>query len=293
MIVMNRTGARAHALLASLLTLPASIWNAKPRPYGDDDDEDDGPNKNNLQSLISRAGNAEAAANELWRDNYQLRQQRRDLRKERDDLKAKLPADGTLVLTKEQAAEWEAYQKLGKPTDIEKAVTEGKTAAEQVAKQARADQVAKAAKDVGFNPEVLTQLTELHGLTITSQTIKVGDKDQTAHYITPQGGQPMELTQYATANWGAFMPSLQVQQQQQQQGQPGQQQQQQQGQPGAQPWVNQGGAGGGQPNPTGNTIADLATKLVQQRAGTAAAAPAAGQPGQQGHVPGGPGAPAQ
>lgn len=281
-----RLRARAFAL-APILATTASMLAGLPRPYGDgDDDDDDQKGGSNLATLIQRAGNAENAANELWRDNYQLRAQRRDLRAEVKALKEKQPAEGTVVLTKEQAAEWEAYQKLGKPADIEKSITEGKTAQEAVAKQARVDAVAKAAKDVGFNPEVLTQLTEMHKLTLSSQTVKVNDKDQVVHYVTPEGGQPTELKQYATANWPSFMPSLQVQQNQ------GQQQQQNQGQDqGGQPWLNQGGAAGGSGQGTGNNIADLATKMVSQRNGETQQnqGQQQQQSQQQGHVPGGPG----
>jgi hypothetical protein len=265
-------------------------------PYeGDDDDKGA-----SVQALITRLGNADAAAQELWRDNYQLREQRRTSRAELADVKAKLPPDGAVILTKEQAADWDAYQKLGKPTDVEKTITDGKAAAEGLVKRDRADALGKAAKDLGYNPEVFTQLADMNKLTLTSNEVTMGDgKKQTVYTATPAGGQPMEMTQYASANWGIFMPSLTANAGgaggQQQQGQ----QQQQQGGGGAQPWIGQGGGGagggGGQQGAVGG-VADLAQKMVANRVGTGGNALQPGQTGQgqgtgqQGQIPGGPGA---
>lgn len=298
MVIQQQIRARAFAL-AKFLTLPVPKVLAQRKPYGDGDD-DDKSGTGSLATMIQRAGTAEAAANELWRDNYQLREQRRKLRDEVAELKAKQPVDGSLVLTKEQAAEWEAYLKLGKPAEIEKAVTDGKAAAEAVAKQERANLVTKAAKDLNYNPEVLTQLTEMRGLALTSQTVKVNGADQTVHYVTEPNGQPLELSQYAATHWAAFLPSLQVagQGQQGQQGQAQGQQgaqgaQQGQAQQG-QPWLQQG-AQGGQPQ-TGNPVADMVAKTMAARNGAEQQGQGQGQQGQQaqgqqGHIPGGPGAP--
>jgi hypothetical protein len=243
----------------------AGILAKLPKPHGDGDDDDDEPGRG-IEALLAKADKAETVARTLYQENFQLRQQRRDLRTEVKGLKEKLPADGTLVLTKEEAEAWESYKKLGKPGDIEKSIEEGKKAAESLAQRDRAAQVGDAAKAVGFNPEALTQLFGMHsGLELTSRTIKVNDKDTTAWYIKDANGQETELAAYAQQNWGTFMPSLQAQGGQG--GQGGQQQgQQQQGQ--QQPWIQQGQAGGGQGGGQQGGIGDIAAGIMAGRGGT-------------------------
>lgn len=261
-------GRTSFALLASLATMSAArILGRLPKPHGDGDDDDDDPGRG-IEALLAKADKAETVARTLYQENFQLRQQRRDLRTEVKDLKGKLPADGTLVLSKEEAEAWEAYKKLGKPGDIEKSIEEGKKATEGLAQRDRAEQVANAAKAVGYNPEALTQLFGMHtGLELSSRTVKVGDKDTTAWYVKDAQGQETELATYAQANWGTFMPSLQAQGGGQQQG--GQQQGGQQQQGGGQPWIQQQQAGGGQGGGQGQGgVGDIAAGIMASRGGT-------------------------
>lgn len=61
--------------------------------------------------------------------NFDLREKNRDLRQENDNLKKQLPGEGAVVLTKEQAALWEGFQKLNlKPEEIETQLAAGQTA---------------------------------------------------------------------------------------------------------------------------------------------------------------------
>lgn len=274
------TKARARvATPATLLKLSASALAMLKKPFGDGDDEDgdDGPGGRTIEGLIARYGNAKDAANELWRDNFKMRQERRTLKAENAKLKESQPAVGTVVLTKEEAADWEAFKKLGKPADLEKQITEGMAAAEQVAKSTREQSLAKAAADVGFNPAVLSQLAELHNLKLTSTTVRIGDRDETVHHLTAEGGTPIEVKQYAAANWQAFMPSLQAAPAgtppagTPPAGTPPA------GTPPGTQWMPNGGTGGA--GPAGNTAADIAQRIVQQRTGAPpAATPPAGTP---------------
>lgn len=272
--------ARGHRSLLAL-ALPLCAIAALRRPHGPaDDEDDDGPDKASLQSLITRAGTAEAAANELWRDNFKLRQDRKNLRTENADLKAKLPPDGSVVLTKEQAADWELYQKLGKPAEVEKALGEGKTAQEGLLKRDRDAEVRKAADGMKMNPDALVQLFGMHpALEVVSKTVKGSDgKDQTGWYVkdTANNNAETELGQYATTNWQTFLPSLQVQQagnggngQGNQGGQGagnGNQGQQNNNQGGGQPWLNAGGSGGqGGTGGSDIDVAAMAQGMVQAR----------------------------
>lgn len=249
------------------LALSASIIRAIRPPYGEDDDDQ---SVKTIDGLVNRLGSAQNAANQLWEDNLKLRQKKREQEATITELKGKVPSEGTVVLTKEQAAEWDSYQKFlmengadGKPTTLDainKSIADGKASAETLAKRDRAEAISKAAADVKFNPEVLTQLAEHDGLTLTTQTVKVKDaqgneSDQRVHYVQKAGmAVPMELTAYANQSWAPFKASLEAQ--------PAGQQQQQ-GQPAGQQWVGGGATGGGQQQ--GNPISSLVEGMVKAR----------------------------
>lgn len=257
-------------MLGLLALLPASMIAAIPRPHGDDGDDESGKS---LAGLIARLGTSDAAANELWRDNYKLRDERRANKAMITELQGKVPATGTVVLTPEQAAEWTAYQTLGKPAEVTKALETGKTASETMAKRERGDKMTAAAKAAGYNPEVFAQLAEMNNLELTEQTVTIDGKPMTVYNVKDATGTQMELTVYATQKLSNFMPALtnNGQQQQQNDGQGqgagnGQQQNQGQGQASGQQWLGGGGAGAGGNNGGQGGGVDL-TKMVDNLMG--------------------------
>lgn len=90
------------------------------------------------ESLISTL---QGKVGDLETDNYNYRSKNRTLTEQLDDEKKKVPADGSVILTKEDAAkqtkELEDYRALGSVKDVNTAITEGKTARETVAKNER------------------------------------------------------------------------------------------------------------------------------------------------------------
>ena len=75
-----------------------------------------------FQALLAKHNNdAGALATKLFDENHSLREKNRELA-------AKVPLPGSLVLSGDDVAAWPAYQKLGKPGDLEAAVNEGRAA---------------------------------------------------------------------------------------------------------------------------------------------------------------------
>jgi hypothetical protein len=108
--------------------------------------------------------------------NYDLRDKNRDLRHEVETLKKQVPGEGTLVLTKEQAAQWEAFQKLNlKPDEITAQLAAGKTAIEENAAHKRATALEKAAKIANFKPGVLKLLGK--DLNVEVREVEVTDAE--------------------------------------------------------------------------------------------------------------------
>ena len=306
--------ARAHiSALAALFALPASLLAHLPKPRGKDDDDDDdsggGGQTPNVAALVARAGNADAAVMQLMQENYQLRQNRRELRAQLKDATGKLPQDGTTVLTAEQAKEWGEYQKLGKPADVAKIITDGTKAIETMTTRERADHVRGVAAQVGYNPDVLAQLATMNNVEITSREVTMeGGTKVTAFYVKDGQGVETDIRAYATQNWQAFLPSLQQTQQGgqpapgQQQPQPGQPApgQQQAQQPGA-AWMPGTGSATQPAGTSGNPLQNALSGIMAERTGqqqpnalSRLGQPSApvGQPQvQQGFLPGGPGSP--
>lgn len=64
---------------------------------------------------------------DLERERYQQREKAREDKARIETLEKAAPAEGTVVLTAEQAKDWEAYTKLGKAKDLETLKTENDT----------------------------------------------------------------------------------------------------------------------------------------------------------------------
>jgi hypothetical protein len=133
-----------------------------------------------------------------------------DLYAAKDDnkaLKAKLPADGALVLTGEDAKAWGAYQALGKPSDIRKTVEEHGALATENATHRRNDELSVVAEKVGVKLPVLKTLAG--SLVFGEAKIKGKDgKETTVQTVKDGDAEPVPFDEYAIKHWGDFLPAL-------------------------------------------------------------------------------------
>lgn len=131
---------------------------------------------------------------DVERDNYTLRRKRDDLQRELDALKGKVPGEGAVVLTPEQAKAWAAYEKMGKPEDISRDLEAGRGAIVERDGYKRAQALEAAAKAANFKPGLLkvvakdldvqmreVEATDAEGKTVKEQrpfvVVKDGDKE--------------------------------------------------------------------------------------------------------------------
>ncbi len=135
-------------------------------------------------------------------DNYRLREERRTLKQELKDAAGKAPADGAVVLSKEDAALWTAYAALGKPEEIKTALETKGTAEQELTVLKREKQIAKAADAAGFKASVLERLAA--DLTIDVRPVKDGKP----LVVVVKDGQETALADYAAAEWPDFLPAL-------------------------------------------------------------------------------------
>lgn len=195
------------------------------RPFYAEDDgggggEDPSTGKLRASDVLQRHGNtAESATRiaELYAEAenklYSLRDKNRTLREERDGLKAKLPAEGAVVLTKEDAAQLEAYRALGKPEELGKAVTDRDAAQQELGTLRRAETIRSAAEAHGYRAGPLGKLPSLAGKDLLVKEIQEGDAKVKRAFVK-DGATETALPDYIAANDPEFLGALAAETQQ-------------------------------------------------------------------------------
>lgn len=164
--------------------------------------------KEAAKTLVEKHGDANAAVVTLLNENYKSRDTIRDL-------KAKVPAEGAVVLTGDDVKAWQKYNALGKPSDLEKGLNEGNKAKTTVAGYRKAEHNAKVAEVAGFKPTVLATLAKDLDIEIRDAVDKDGKpvKDKAGNVVREavvkgEGDTVTPLAKYAETNWADFLPSL-------------------------------------------------------------------------------------
>jgi hypothetical protein len=153
---------------------------------------------------------------EVLGDNATLREQRRDLRAEVTTLKGSQAPEGAVILTGDDAAAYQAYQALGKPGDLTKRLADGDAAITSTAQLERDALVAEAAAVAGYKPSVLKD--RAGDLPLVVREVTEDGKAVKRAFVAPQGQGEQELTAYAQAQWGDYLPALVASQAQPRQG---------------------------------------------------------------------------
>lgn len=135
-------------------------------------------------------------------DNYRLRDERRTLKQQLADVAGKVPADGTKVLTADDAKAFDAYVALGTPADIKSALDTKGTAEQELTTLKREKQIARVAEAAGFKASVLTTLAG--DLDMQVEPVKDG---KPLVYVV-KDGEKTALADYATQHWADFLPAL-------------------------------------------------------------------------------------
>jgi hypothetical protein len=183
------------------------------RLYAADKDGGDGEKREKVRATDVHdryAGDAMKMAERLSErenDNYDLREKNRQLKQELDEAKKKLVPDGAVVLTGDDAAAWAAYQKLGKPGDLEKALGERDAASQELTSLKRMDAVRKAAAAEKLNPDALAALPNLPDLIIKD----VKEDKETVQRVfvkTDAGEQP--IREWGKAAHAALWPAVEA-----------------------------------------------------------------------------------
>lgn len=145
-----------------------------------------------FQRLLDRSDDAVALARQLFDERFQDREQRRQLQAQLDELKAKVPTAGQVVLSAAEAQLLEAYRGLGDVEGLRTLQTQAATAQRELS-------VRKAAEANKWNVAALNKLAP-EGTTLT---VEAG-----VAYLV-EGADRHLLTEYAQTHWPEFLVALQ------------------------------------------------------------------------------------
>lgn len=150
----------------------------------------------------------------LEKDN---RDQREEIRDFKEQVK-QIPAEGSVVLSGDNAKKWKAYEEIGQdPEALKAAVTERDQLKVKDEQRTRDDARAAAAEAAGYDHAVLAGLEGAKGLVFEVKTEKVtgadGQRtDKKVAYVTPAGDGAKQVAfddDFVKERWGErFVPLL-------------------------------------------------------------------------------------
>lgn len=148
-----------------------------------------------IANLIARQGGHDNALRQLMQENYQYRDQNRQLRE-------RVP-DGAVVLSGDDVQRWRDYQVLGQLDELRTRLTEREQAQTELATLRTQATIRTVAEAMQWKPSVLERLAG----NVTFITKTEGDKTT----ITVKDGDvETPLDAYAEKHWGEFMPALTI-----------------------------------------------------------------------------------
>lgn len=148
-------------------------------------------------------------AAKIYGQNLLLQEENKNIKNGLSEIKAKVPAEGSVVLAGDDAKAWEAFKGLGRPDEVKTQLEAAKTATAELAKVERSRLAARAAKTVGYDPDVLEDLLPKFGdgavLEVKSEQ-KEGKAADVA-YVKDASGST-ELSKFVEEKLPKYLPSL-------------------------------------------------------------------------------------
>lgn len=183
---------------------------------GNPSDGDPESPSQSFQRLLERNNNdATQLASRLFDENYQARRRIRQLESENRDLQGRVPGEGTVVLTGDEAQAWQAYRGLGTPDEVKQGLDERTEYAERLQGMERETLLRQVAEQAGYKPSVLAQLERMAKAQGKDLAFELRDQDQEGQTVqvpfVKDGDAESPLTDYATSEWADFLPALSAQ----------------------------------------------------------------------------------
>lgn len=143
-----------------------------------------------MENLIARLGGERETVEKLFTENHSLREERRLAKDKIVELEKLVPGDGSVLLTGDELASWNAYRELGDPAQIRESMKE----LFGIRRQA---EIREAAKAAGVAEGPLSRL-------LTNETLEI--KDGKSYVVDGESRTPLD--EYARQNFKEFEPVL-------------------------------------------------------------------------------------
>lgn len=152
---------------------------------------------------------ATALAQQLFTENYTLREDKRKLNARVEELQGKQPAEGAVVLTGDEAKTWGAIKELNLSADDIKAKLQSSTeTAAELSRLKRQSLIREAAETEGYKHTVLDTLIGADMPLELKEVDKDGKKVKQAFVKVDE--QELSLSDYITTHKADFLPALKV-----------------------------------------------------------------------------------
>jgi hypothetical protein len=135
------------------------------------------------------------------------------------ELKKKVPADGAVVINADEAKEWDLFKKLGKKaSDVTESLKQYDTLRAESEKRKFDEEVAQAAEDLEWNPQLLPTLLRDKGLTVESRDVVITDDDGKRRkvpllHVRPASDDKAQwepVDEYVERELKGYLPALQA-----------------------------------------------------------------------------------
>lgn len=190
--------------------------------------------RRNLDNLLAKKnGDGVALAAQLLGENNNLREDKRKLKVTLSELQGKVPGEGMVLLSADDASAWNAYRELGTPAELKAAVTErdtfkaDKDRLEGENATVRRDSLLRdVAADTHSKFAVLKDRDErTPGLEYLKKTVKVDGKDVDQWFVKFKDGdgenapvKELAYDDFAAEKWSDFLPALKAEPAQEEKG---------------------------------------------------------------------------
>lgn len=151
------------------------------------------------------------ASDTPYAPDAELARENERLEAENDRLGALVPAAGTVVLSTADAAVWAAYQKLGKPEDVQKQIDELPTLRTTVNEAAGRTAAAEGAKLLGWNADATAALLKDKGLVVSFVDVNKDGKTIKVPHVriaSDEKAAPVALDAWVKDNASYLTPAL-------------------------------------------------------------------------------------
>jgi len=169
-----------------------------------------------FNALLAKQNNdASGLAQRLFTENHDLREDKRKLKQSLDEATGKIPVEGSVVLSGDDAKSWAAIQELKlTPDQIKEKLQSSEAATGELATLKRQALMREVAETENYKANVLSQLLTPDQVLQIKEVETEGKKHKVAFVIVQENGANKEiaLSEFIETNHKDFLPALKVEQ---------------------------------------------------------------------------------